>query len=208
MSHVLDPQSVTDRDRIKITNLEAVKLAMESLGLHVLTDIEEQTERGVENPVPGRGRYRGHKTEWGRLVGDYPIPKGWTLDDVDNNAYLVGKMPEELVQKLSPSMTQRAPYDLGIVWSEEDQCYYPCYDFADTGGYLMQQVLGKVQYGEQRYEISSAYSKLMQAYHEACTALVALEQQQQLVWYTEGQTTPEGFVVPEGEKVSYVVLEE
>lgn len=193
-------------------NRVAARMALEALGLEVLTDLEEQAQRGVSEPKIGRGRYRGHKTRWGKLVGDYPIPQGWTYDDVDNNAILVGRMtPETLARlqaegKIDKHMTVEGMYDLGLVWDEKDQCLYPVYDFADGGGWAMQQVLGQVN--RTGTNVSEAYGLLMQAYHAACDFLTAQEMGYELQFYTEGQTTPDGYVVPAGEKVSYAVIPE
>ncbi len=211
MSHVLDPKSVKDKDRIRITNLEAARMAMEHLGLRVLTDVEEQQQRGVKDPVPGRGCYRGHKTIYGGLVGDYPIPAGWQYEDVDNNAVLIGQMHKDLHHKVAQNeTTRRYPtedkyYDVGIVFSAEDQCYYPVYDFADSGGRLMGEVLGNVK--REGQGVSEAYSLFMQAYHQACDVLTAAEQQQQIEFFRAGEETPDGYVVQPGEVVSYLIME-
>ncbi len=212
MSHVLDPKSVADRDRIRITNLQAAIEAMQSLGLQVLSDTQEQVERGVTTPQIGRGRYRGHKTAYGSLVGDYPIPQGWTYDDVDNNASVIGRLTPETVARLKQEnvlphyASAEQAYELGLVYDPVEQCYWPVYDFADTGGHFMQAVLGRVT--TDRGKVATAYEKLMQAYHMACDRLAAEEAGYEIQYYTEGQTTPDGYVVPAGEKVSYATITE
>lgn len=213
MSHVLDPRAVKEADRLRITNLAAVCQALRNLGFEVLSDVEEQQERGVE-PLPNRGRYRGHKTRFGRLVGDYPIPEGWTYADVDNNATVVARMPRETFDRLRASgmipayLTFDDMYDLGIVYDARSNCYWPVYDFADGGGRVLQSVLGSVAGGYRGGQVTAACEKLMQAYHMACDELAAQEAGYEFVCFSEGETTPEGYLVKPGERVSYAVIPE
>jgi len=137
------------------------------MGLITLTDLEEQASRGVKNPQKGKGRYVGHKTVHNKLVGDWAIPTGWTYDDVDNNAHWVIRMSPEQINKAKADhtmATNATAYEMGLVWDEEDMCYYPVYDFADSGGRALSSIVGKVEYGGQRDKLTSAYSKLMQNY--------------------------------------------
>lgn len=213
MSHVLDPKSVRARDRIKITNVPALRLALQTLGFEVLTDIEEQQQRGVAKPKPGRGRYRGHKTRHGRLVGDYPIPAGWTAADVDNNASIVARMTRATFDRLRAEgklpgyVSFENMYDVGFVYDPGEECFWPVYDFADGGGAALQVVLGQVTNSLGRGNVE-AYSLLMQEYNFACDVLTAQALGYDIVCYEAGTTTPDGYVVQPGEKVSYTLIPE
>jgi hypothetical protein len=69
--------------------------------------------------VQGQSEYRTWKTDNGKLVGDYPLPNGWTAEDVGQHAVGVIRLTDEALKKRGIDTEQRnghgKPYEIGIV---------------------------------------------------------------------------------------------
>ena len=112
MSHVAICK--TEPGKPLIVDLEAVKLAALNLGLKC----EE----------------RSTYAWYGRHVGDYPIPPGYTQAELGRNAKLVLSVPEELRQKLG---IRGKCYELAVVEDKQNPgCYTYMYDFFNRGNGL------------------------------------------------------------------------
>ncbi len=117
MSHVAICK--TEPGKPLIVDLEAVKLAAMNLGM----TCEE------------RNTYKW----WGHSVGDYPIPHGYTADELGKNAVLVLSTTPELRQKLGISPDC---YELAVIEDKLNPgCYTYMYDFYN-GGKGLDKVIG------------------------------------------------------------------
>lgn len=105
MSHVAICK--TEPGKPLIVDLEAVKLAAKNLGLKC----EE------------RSTYKW----WGHSVGDYPIPHGYTADELGKNAVLVLSVTDELRARLG---IKNDCYELAVIEDRQNPgCYTYMYDF-------------------------------------------------------------------------------
>lgn len=139
MSHAI----ISKNEASRITNIEALKLAAKEMGLDF---------RVCE---PRRGHYRTYKDDnGGNWVGDWDLPEGVSGKQMGDNADFVISIP----LKDDPS---GKCYELGIVWDEKDQCWYPAYDFWNRGGGLEKHI-GKVKL--QGKKVISACPKMMEYY--------------------------------------------
>src|SRR5688500_18847428 len=84
-------------DNVVITDMAAVRLAAQQLGLTVL----EQQE------------YRW----FGRFVGDSPAPAGWNVEEMGKNAAFVLRLNDEQAAKARQQYGGE-PYDLALIKAE------------------------------------------------------------------------------------------
>lgn len=147
MSHAIVNKSAAT----KITDIAALEAAVKELGLL------------FEKCTPGKGHYRTWKdTHGGKWVGDWPLPEGVSAEAMGDNADYVIKVPPGK-QKNSDC------YELGIVRSEEDQCWYPAHDFWG-GGNGLEEHIGKTVIGKDKKVVKS-HSILMDYYQAARVAM-------------------------------------
>jgi hypothetical protein len=107
---------------------------------------------------------------YGRHVGDYPMPKGMTADQLGKNAAYVVEATEEGKQKHGVS---GGCYDVGIVADPNNPgCYTPVYDFYGQS-YGINKLIGEpVREGGRVVGIAP---RLLQHYHMVCDAKAAQE---------------------------------
>src|SRR4051812_25522941 len=115
MSHVTAMK--TKAGKPLITNLQAVRLAAQNLGL-VCT---------------AKKHYRTWKDDHGgNLVGDWNVPPGVTTEELGDNAMLVLSMSPE--QKAARRTHRQEPYEIGICPDPRNPgAYYLMYDFYSGG---------------------------------------------------------------------------
>lgn len=121
---------------------------------------------------------------------------------MDNNASYVARPTKAKIQQMVAVKKLYSSdadfYELGLVWNEEDQCYYPVYDFADTGGHNMSMIVGEVRGRGRGQEVTGAFSDLMQLYNAHCDRLKAQELNQEVEFEK----------LPDGSLVSFIYLDE
>ena len=105
--------------------------------------------------------YRTWKSDHGSFVGDYPVPEGYDVEDLGENAEYVirvaGLSDDERVQK-------GAPYEVGVVESKKNPGSYAfMYDFYAGGNGLEEKCGDKA-------------GKLMMHYRMECDRITAEEQ--------------------------------
>ena len=121
MSHVTckDPDS-----EFQIRSLPALLKACERLGLEL---VKQKT-------------FRTWKTDHGSLVGDYPVPEGYSEDEIGENAEYVTRVAGLTDEERTRSS---APYEIGWVPSRKHPGSYAyMYDFYN-GGYGLEEKCGK-----------------------------------------------------------------
>lgn len=165
MSHGI----VSRNESSKITNIEALKLSAEQMGINF-----RECEKG-------KGHFRTWKDDHnGQWVGDWDLPEGITGEQMGDNADYVLSIPGD-----------SQAYELGIVWNEQDQCWYPAYDFYN-GGNGLEKVIGKVTL--EGKEVISAAPKLMEYYRmvdlylknqQQGKAVVLTKQQEKLMLFIQ-----------------------
>jgi len=175
MSHVLDTRSAKLRDKMRIINIQALRLAAEKLGLVMKSAEELECE-------PHKGTYMGYKTEMGRLANDWPMPEGWTLEELEQNAdYVISLSDQQKEAYMGISASNRTVftkhsrkfYEIGIVWDAKEKAWFPHFDFAEAGGRALQHFAGEVK--RENYEVVSSLGTLMNWYHGFCDKLRAEE---------------------------------
>lgn len=168
MSHVV----VAENAQTRITNIPALKLACEAMGLRLLT--AEETCRELDRACTmdtKTGRKNGHYRSWkddhgGRLFGDYPTPQGMTEHEVGDNADYVIRPPHGKDNEYG------APYEVGLVWNATDKCYYPAHDFYGGGLGLCEHIAkpGRITNEAERY------GRLMMFYQAMESRLAAAQE--------------------------------
>lgn len=134
MSHGI----ISRNDSNKITDIDALQLAAEQLGMK-FTKCEK-----------GKGHFRTWKDDHGGWVGDWDLPEGVTGEEMGDNADYVLSIPGD-----------KKAYELGIVWNEQDQCWYPAHDFY-AGGMGLEKVIGPTTV--QGKQVIGSAPKLMEYY--------------------------------------------
>lgn len=87
--------------------------------------------------MEGQSTYRSWISDHGRLVGDYPVPKGFVADELGKNAAHVIRLKDVPTRE-----GYGAPYELGVVESKEKPgTYVLVYDFF-AGGYGLEKEVG------------------------------------------------------------------
>lgn len=166
MSHVV----LNNNEKGKILSIEALKLGCTSLMVDGQSGLIElvQTEAG-------KGKYRTWKTDHGgRLVGDWDVPEGMTSEDVGNNADYVIRVTEAGRRYLAKKGYSN-PYEVGVVWSEKDQCHRLVYDFYGKAQGL-EFIIGetKVDYDKSHRsgQLTTSCPRLIQHYNIARDVLM------------------------------------
>ena len=149
MSHAIVSKVKEGKNSTAIHSIEALKIAVEAMGLE-FRDCE-----------PRKGHYRTWKDKNGGWVGDWPLPEGVSADEMGDNADYVISVPASL----DPHKTC---YELGIVWDEADQCWYPAHDFYAGGNGLERYIGATTVKGQQ---VVKSHQTLMGNYRLAQTAL-------------------------------------
>ena len=114
MSHVIASNAV-------YTDLEVLEAVCEPLGLELVRD---------------KSTFRW----WGRHVGDYPVPEGFTADDMGKCEHVIR------VKDVEGSRTASdAPYEVGLVAArgENQEGYVPMFDFYGGPGRQIQALVGE-----------------------------------------------------------------
>jgi hypothetical protein len=150
MSHVVDID-------LAITDLDCLKKAVADLGLEWR---EKQTYRW-----------------YGRHVGDYPLPAGFTPDDLGKCEFAVG-IPGN----------SRA-YEVGVVKRKDGNGYTLLVDFYCGGNGLCEKVGEKVP-GEKNRELRDGYNCLKLA--NCYAAHVSAKSMRKKGYTTKVTSTPEG----------------
>lgn len=150
MSHVALFE--TEAGKPLITDLQAVHLAAENLGLDVRTD---------------------NKYKWyGMHVGDYPLPAGWRKEDMGQNADLVLSVSAERRKALGIGGNC---YELGVIKDKLNPgAYTLMYDFY-AGGYGLDKVIGAPIFHPGSQNVKQMAPTFMQHYRMCCDALSAAE---------------------------------
>lgn len=125
----------------------------------------------------------GQKTYnwWGRSVGDYRLPKGFTEKDLGKCEHAIVVPPENPLYhkyKGHHGVKGNEPFEVGIVKAKDDEGYHFLFDFY-SGGYGIVEALGG-SVVETSKDPASAFNKLMQEY-----GLIVAEQEA-LVYINEG----------------------
>lgn len=178
MSHILDTRQASLKSKTRVINIQAFRKAVERLGLIM----QSAEELGCPSR---RGKYMGYRTEMQYSVGDWPTPEGWKTEDVENNAdYVISLSDAQKKEYIDKKPYQweyllsgrRQFYQIGLVWYEDEKCWYPHFDFAEPGGQALQSVVGQVRYKEDRSGVvEKAFGTLMDWYHAYSDQLRAEE---------------------------------
>lgn len=141
---------VSKSSKTKITNIAALKAAVGLMGLEW---------RACE---PRKGHYHTWKDDHGgKWAGDYPLPEGVSAEEMGDNADFVISVP------LDKDPAKQC-YELGIVWDEKGQCWYPAHDFW-AGGQGLEKYIGETVVDSNDVVIKS-HQKLMDNYQIAVLA--------------------------------------
>lgn len=160
MSHVTQ----LSRDDVPIRDIDQLRKALELMNQHLGTKLELVKQKD----------YRTWKADHNeKLVGDYPVPKGWKAADVGHNAEYViriaGLSDAERGAYYGASR-HGAPYEIGVVPSRTEEGRYDLmWDFY-AGGYGIEKQVG------------SNCDRLFQGYQAAGVELEALNQGHLCVW--------------------------
>ncbi len=160
MSHVV----LNNNAKGKILSIEALKRGCNMLTVDGVSGLLElvPTEKG-------KGHYRTWKDDHGgRLVGDWDVPAGMTSDSVGENADFVIRATEA-GRKYLRGRGYPKPYEVGVVWSEADQCHRLVYDFFGKAAGL-ELLIGdtKVDYtSRRRGQLATSCPRLIQMYNVA-----------------------------------------
>jgi len=131
MSHVTEVKAA-DGTVMEFNDLSALNEAIE-LGCPQL-ELVQQSE------------YRGWKTDYGKLAGDYPLPAGMTEEEVGKNATAVIRLKKEFLPAACHGKRDSGPYEIGIVANKDKPgTYKPVVDFfAQGNGLFNAPGVGKV----------------------------------------------------------------
>lgn len=149
MSHVATQE--TKAGEPMFADLEALKLAASMCGGRIVK----------------RNTYHWYN----RHVGDYPMPKGMTADQLGKNAEYVFEVDPAQYQALGIA---GRPYDLGLIPDPNNPgCYVPIYDFY-AGGMGLDKAIGSPLFenGGDRV-VRMLCPRLKQRYDMACDVLAA-----------------------------------
>lgn len=122
--------------KVEVKDLDALDKACQEIGCEL---------------VRGQKNYRWY----GSHVGDYPLPEGFTAQDL-------GKCDHAIRLKEQPKMPngmayRQQPYEIGVVKNKTGDGYTLLWDFW-AGGYGLEQVVGKdAQRLRQEYATEVAY---------------------------------------------------
>lgn len=145
MSHAIISKASSN----KITDIAALKVAVENLmGLE------------ITKCTPRKGHYRTWKDDHGGWAGDWDLPEGVSAEEMGDNADYVISVPKSKDPK-------GKCYQLGIIWDEKDQCWYPAHDFY-RGGYGLEEFIGKTEVKGKT--VVKSHQKLMDHYKAALLA--------------------------------------
>lgn len=177
MSHVAICK--TEPGKPLIVDLEAVKLAALNLGLKC----EE------------RKTYRW----WGHSVGDYPIPEGYTAEELGKNAVLVLSVPLETAQELGLSNVAGF-YELAIIEDKKNPgCYLPMYDFYGQQERLDRIIGSPVR--DEKNNVTAIAPKFMMHYRMCADALSAQEVGDQIDFEEQADGSWTSIVRPNEERL-------
>jgi hypothetical protein len=127
----------------KIVNLQALELACKELGLELRR---------------GQTTYRWY----GRHVGDYPLPEGFTREDLGKCAHAISVPGNDHA------------YEIGVVQNKNGQGYTLMYDFYAKGYGLMDKVSNK-PLRQDCDALKVAYAKHTALLHAKKLGLVAVQ---------------------------------
>lgn len=107
---------------------------------------------------------------YGTSLGDYPLPKGVTKDQLGKNAKYVFRIKPEEYARFGIAPGTKV-YELGLVEDPNNPgCYVPMYDYW-MGGYGLDKAVGEpLRKGR---DVTMLAPKLKQNYDMACDALAA-----------------------------------
>ena len=192
MSHVIDfnPNSVEQ----KIKNLNALSMACEcvttkngqpALRLRLMKEcalgIYGHLYNNQVRVSKGNAHYRTWKDDHnGRLVGDWPLPKGMTSADIGDNAVAVIELTEAAKKELGKGSTE--PYEVGVVphvMEDGELVYSLTHDFF-SGGYGLENYVGKTKLDRKKNKnnedvVVSAHEDILMFYQMMCAKLSAQE---------------------------------
>lgn len=149
MSHVA--ANLTEPGKPLITCLDSCIMAAKNLGMEV---------------------HKRKNYKWfGHHVGDYPLPEGWTKEDMGQNAVIV--LSVGAAAKAKHNITGQ-PYELAIVEDKQNPgCYVPMYDFYGQGMGLNKVIGNPVT--DKSGKVTGVAPTFMQHYRMCADALSAKE---------------------------------
>jgi len=135
--------------KLQINDLAALKEAGQRLGLEL---VQQSTYRW-----------------FGQHVGDYPLPEGFTKDDLGKCDYVL-RIPNN-----------KQAYEIGIVKRKDGQGYQPLWDFW-AGGYGLEAKVGKdAEKLIQEYTIAVSTKELRRAGFRVSRSIDTVTQKPKLV---------------------------
>lgn len=137
MSHVVEIKH-------RINDLECLALACKALGLDFRKD--QKTFRW-----------------WGKSVGDYPLPEGYSKADMGHCLHAIGRPDEDSFTEHRSNIptggyiSQGKPYEVGVVEARDGKGGYALlFDFYAGGYGLTEKVGSRAEKLVQRYEVEVA----------------------------------------------------
>lgn len=165
MSHVIMGEPM-------ILCLESVKLAAKNLGL----DVHE----------------RNTYSWYGRSVGDWKIPKGWTAAEMGKNAVLVLSVGEEARKKHNI----QSAYEMAIVPDKTNPgSYAVMYDFFGPGKEL-EKIIGKPTVNYKTQDAECVAPEFIKHYRMCADALSAAELNEEIFFEQESDGSWVSYTVP------------
>jgi hypothetical protein len=190
VSHVIDcsPDELTQ----KLRHMHALQMACEcsltksgkqALRLRLPAGAQIGADghlyRGGKRLEKGNEHYRTWKDDHGRLVGDWPVPKGMTADQVGENGVAVIELTEDGIKEL-PHRQDVKPYQVGViphVNEEGDLTYSLTHDFF-AGGYGLEHYIGQTKLnnkGDKSQRVESAHELILMYYQMMAAKIAAQE---------------------------------
>jgi len=170
MSHVI--MAKTKQGEPLITCLESVKLAAKNLGLE----------------VHERSTYHWY----GRSVGDWKIPEGWTAADMGRNAVLVLSAGPDCRKKHG----MHSAYEMAIIPDKKNPgAYTVMYDFYGPGREL-EKVIGKPVVDYRTQEAEAVAPEFVKHYRMCADALSAAELGEEITFEQEADGSWTSYTVP------------
>lgn len=174
MSHVAAFQ--TEPGKPLICDLEAVKFAAANLGMIARLD----------------NKYKW----WGHHVGDYPLPEGWTKEDMGNNAHMVLSVSPEKRKELGIGADC---YELAIIADKKNPgAYTMMYDFYGQGRGLDKVIGAPIS---EKGKVTQIAPIFMQHYRMCCDALAAKEVGDKISFEEQEDGSWVSYTVPNEERL-------